>query len=110
MRINLLGSAGETIGGELDVAGIAYEYHVVRPAPGTAGKIRLGDWLEVIEKGTPGAALAIVLCDWACAKATRDVMIETQKSTLLHARGMSVDDVKKAIATAKSIGVQDTAP
>jgi hypothetical protein len=110
MRINLLGSSGETIGGELDAAGVVYKYHVVQATPGKADSARLGDWLELVEKGTPWAALAIVLCDWVGAKATRDVMIETDESTIVHAREMSVDDVKKVVATAKSIGVLDTAP
>ena len=110
MRINLLGSSGETICDELAAAGIAYKCHVFQPTPGKAHTAGLGDWLDVIEQGTPWAALAIVLCDWVCAKSTRDVMIETEKSTILHARGMPVDDVKKAVQNAKSIGVRDTAP
>lgn len=76
--------------------------------PATSGWI-----IEVfssVKEATPWGALAVVIVAWLRAKSSRKVIITTKDNTVVHAEGLSVEQVAKVLESAKNAAAIDIPP
>ena len=104
MVISLLGVGSETLLADFDAAGIQYVRR--RPEPGQV--MNAGEWIEIAKASAPLAAIATVAVAWIRARASRKVIITLDDNTILHAEGLSVDEVERLLPKAKTIAALET--
>lgn len=80
-----------------------------RSAPGSV--MAAGQFIEVVT-AVGGASLvpsiAFVLRQWLKNKASRRIIIQARDQTIIHAEGLSVEELEKAIELAESITAAQT--
>lgn len=93
----------------LSANGVEFSRHIqLSEAPMAAGWII--DVFSAVKEATPWGALAVVIVSWLRAKASRKIIITQKDNTIVHAEGMSVDDVIIILEKAKDVAAIEIPP
>lgn len=68
------------------------------------------DVFSAVKEATPWGALAVVIVAWLKAKSNRKVIITTKDNAVIHAEGLSVEDVIAILDKAKDVAAIEIPP
>lgn len=60
---------------------------------------------SAVKEATPWGALAVVIVAWLKARSSRKVIITTRDNIVIHAEGLSVEEVAKVLERAKNASI-----
>tara|TARA_R110001583_G_scaffold194100_1_gene364275 strand:+ start:12645 stop:12992 length:348 start_codon:yes stop_codon:yes gene_type:complete len=90
----------------LDEANLKYEFR--RPQQGIV--MASSSTIDVIMNGAFWVSLAGVLVAFIKSRAGRKVIITTKENTVIHAEGLTREELTQVLQTAKTIMAADTSP
>jgi hypothetical protein len=107
MTISLIGMGSESLMAELDAAGVECSHR----GPPVNVPMNSGDSIEIatgIKDAVPWAAIASVLVTWLRSRASRKVILTLEDNTVLHAEGMSIDEIKSLLRQTRRVSALET--
>lgn len=68
------------------------------------------EFVQAFSESMPWNSLAKVIVAWIDARASREVIITTKDSKIIHMKGYGIEEVERLLDNTKSITVIDTKP
>ncbi|WP_374499808.1 hypothetical protein [Zoogloea sp.] len=109
LSLHLFKDSSASFTEELSANGIEFSRRIqLSEAPMAAGWVI--EVFSAVKEATPWGALAVVIVAWLRAKSSRKVIITTKDNTVVHAEGLSVEQITKVLENAKNAEIIEISP